>query len=96
MAIVVRYSPSNLKKEQYDQVNEKLGASGLFKKDEMPDGMVMHVLFGDEGNLKISEIWESREQWQAFGEKLNPVLEEAGAQTEGPPDVFEVVNLAKA
>ena len=56
----------------------------------------MHVCFGDDGNLKISEIWESREQWQAFGEKLNPILEQAGAEAEGPPEVFEITNLMKA
>ena len=93
MAIVVRYSPLNLTEKDYNQVNEKLRAQ---VGEDMPDGMVMHVLFGTDGDLKISEIWDSQEQWQAFGEKLNPILEEAGAQTSGPPEVFEVVNLAKS
>lgn len=93
MAIVVRYSPVNLTEDAYNQVNEQLRAK---VGENPPDGMVVHVLFGDEGNLKISEIWESREQWQAFGETLNPILEAAGAQTSAPPEIFEVVNLMKA
>ena len=94
MAIVVRYSPKNLTAADYNAVNEKLNE--IVGSEPPPDGMVMHVCFGEDGHLKISEIWESREQWQAFGEKLNPVLEEAGAEAEGPPEVFEVVNLMKA
>jgi hypothetical protein len=90
MSIVVRYPAANLTKEKYDATNQKLEEAGV---DWPPDGMVMHVAFGDDGDLKVSEIWDSREQWQAFGEKLMPVLNEAGIEFSGEPQVFEAHNL---
>ena len=46
-----------------------------------------------EGDLKVSEIWESPEQLEAFGEQILPVLNEAGVQVTGEPEVFEVHEL---
>src|SRR3954452_9950132 len=90
MSIVVRYAPVNLTKEKYDAVNQKLEDAGV---DWPPDGLVMHVCFGDDGDLKVSEIWDSREQMEAFGEKLMPVLSEIGIEFSGEPQVFEAHNL---
>ena len=55
----------------------------------------MHVAFGDENNMKVSEIWASREQFQAFGEGLMPILTDIGIEFSGEPEVFEVQNLVK-
>ena len=49
------------------------------------------VCFGDESDIRVSEIWESREQFEAFGETLQPRLEEAGIQLAGEPDVYEAL-----
>jgi hypothetical protein len=53
----------------------------------------MHVCFGDEQDVRVSEIWESQEQLGAFGEKLRPQLEAAGIQLSGEPEVFEALSL---
>jgi hypothetical protein len=90
MSIVVRYAPVNLTKEKYDATNQKLAEAGV---DWLPDGLLMHVCFGDDGDLKVSEIWDSREQWETFGEKLMPVLSEAGIEFSGEPAVFEAHSL---
>jgi hypothetical protein len=37
----------------------------------------------------VSEVWGSREQFQAFGEKLQPKLEQAGIQLSGEPEIFD-------
>ena len=37
-------------------------------------GLDYHVLFGPEGDMKVSEIWDSQEQLEAFGEVLMPIL----------------------
>ena len=55
---------------------------------------VAHVCFGTDGDLHVSEIWESSEQWEAFGEKLMPLLQEVGIDP-GQPDVYEVHRLEK-
>ena len=91
MSIVVRFQPANLTKEKYDATNKKLEEAGV---EWMPDGLDYHVCFGEDGDLKVSEIWDSREQMDAFGEKL-PVLTEAGIEFAGEPQIFEVHNLER-
>lgn len=85
MSIVVRFPPSNVTKEQYDAVRKALDESG----DWPPEGCRFHVCFGDEQDIRVSEVWESQEQLDAFGEKLRPRLAEAGIELAGPPEVFE-------
>ena len=92
LSIVVRMSPTNLTREKYDQVERRLEQAGVWPD---PDGMEMHVLFGDEGNLRVSEIWDSREKLQAFGDTLMPILADEGVGFSGDPEIFEVQNLAK-
>jgi hypothetical protein len=92
MSIVVRFSPTSLTSEKYDDSLRRLGeAEGAFP----PDGLDYHVCFGSEGNLRVSEIWDSREQLEAFGERLMPLLAEAGIEFSGEPEIFEVHNLIK-
>jgi hypothetical protein len=87
MSIVVRYHPVGLTAEKYDATNSELEAAGL----EWPaDGLDHHICFGPDGNLNVSEVWDSREQWEAFRERLMPLLGEAGIEFSAEPDVFEV------
>ena len=44
-------------------------------------------------NVRVSEIWESPEQLQAFGEKLQPQLAAAGIQLAGEPEIFDAFNV---
>ena len=91
MSIVVRHSPVGLTRAKYDEVNEILDATGDFP----PTGMKLHILFGEEGSLRVSEIWDSQEEFAAFGSVLMPILEEAGVQFSGPPDVLPIQNLVE-
>jgi hypothetical protein len=91
MSIVVRFQPSNVTKQQYDSVRNQLIEAG----DWPPEGCQIHVCFGEEDDIRVSEIWESREQFQAFGEKLMPRLEENDIQLAGEPEVLEVLNLER-
>ena len=91
MSIVVRFPLSNVTKQQYDSVHAALEQSG----DWPAVGCLIHVVFGDEQNVRVSEIWESQEQLQAFGEKLQPKLAAAGIQIAGEPEILEILNLEK-
>ena len=91
MSIVVRFNPASLTAEQYDESTRALEEAGI---DFPPEGLDYHVCFGSEGKLRVSEIWDSREQLEAFGERLMPVLREVGIDP-GKPDVTEIHNLIK-
>ena len=91
MSIVVRFNPRNVTREKYDESLRRIKEAGQWP----PDGMDYHVLFGSEGNLRVSEIWDSREQLQAFGERLMPILADVGIEFSGDPEIFEVHNIVK-
>ena len=88
MSVLARFAPASLTAEQYAESIRRLEEGGDFP----PDGMQLHVCFGSDPNLRVSEIWDSQEQMQAFGERLMPVLAEVGIEA-GEPEFFEVHNL---
>lgn len=92
MSILARFTPTNLTAEKYDEATRRLSEAGV---DFPPDGLDVHVCFGPEGNLRVSEIWNSREQWEAFRERLMPVLAEVGIEFSGEPEIFEVHAIRK-
>jgi len=91
MSIVVRFNPTSLTAAKYDVTMQRIVEAGTFP----PDGLDYHVCFGAEGDLRVSEIWDSREQFAAFGERLMPILVAAGIEFSGEPEVFEVHNIVK-
>lgn len=90
MSVLIRFAPATLTAAQYDESVRKLEAAGVFP----PDGLDYHVCFGSEGSLRVSEIWDTREQLEAFGQKLMPVLAEVGIEP-GEPEVVEIHNIVK-
>jgi len=82
MAILVRYAPSSLTREQYDKVNEILQENG---PEGPPPSLQVHVLFGEEPDLRVSEIWESENAWQqAWDGGLKAALATAGVELPEP------------
>jgi hypothetical protein len=90
MSVLIRFAPSAMKAAQYDETVRRLESSGDFP----PDGMDYHVCFGSEGALRVSEIWDSKEQLDAFGERLMPVLAEVGIEP-GTPELLDIHNIVK-
>ena len=58
MSIVVRFSPIALTANKYDETIRQIKNAGEWP----PAGLDYHVCFGADGNLKVSETWNSREQ----------------------------------
>lgn len=90
MSMLARFTPAALTAEQYDESVRRLEESGDFP----PDGLDLHVCFGTDGNLRVSEVWDSREQFEAFGERLMPVLADVGIEP-GEPEIIDVHNIVK-
>jgi hypothetical protein len=60
-----------------------------------PDGLEYHVAFSSEGSFRVSEIWDTKEQFEAFGQRLMPILAENGVELAGPPEILEIHNIIK-
>jgi len=90
--MLVRFTPkSNVTTEQYDESIRRLEKSG----DWLPDGLEYHVAFRSDGDFRVSEIWDSREQFDAFGARLMPVLNDLGIELAGDPEMLEIHNVIK-
>ena len=92
MSIVVRFHPTNVTKEKSTTACAEWSRQG---SGPIRRGLEVHVLFGSDDNLTVSEIWSSREEFQAYGEKLMPILTDIGIEFSAEPEVFEVQNLIK-
>jgi hypothetical protein len=89
--ILARFTPtSNVTTEQYDETIRRLEKVG----DWPPAGLDYHVAFKSDGKFRVSEIWDSREQFEAFGQRLMPVLDEVGIEP-GQPEMLEIHNIIK-
>ena len=90
-SILARFAPtSNVTTEQYDETIRRLEKSG----DWLPEGLEYHVAFKSDGKFRVSEIWDSRGQFDAFGERLMPVLKDVGIEP-GKPEMLEIHNIIK-
>jgi hypothetical protein len=68
--------------DEYEQMREKLGVG-----DTPPAGGVFHAAaVGEDGKIQVFDVWDSREQAEAWGEKVMAVRTEAGFG-DGPPSI---------
>jgi hypothetical protein len=88
MSMLVRFSPESLTSDKYDEVKRRLREAGKWP----PNGLEYHVCFGSDGQLKVSEIWASSEQFEAFGQDLGPILEAVAINQAAPPELLDIYN----
>jgi hypothetical protein len=79
--------------DEYDQVNEKLGA-------ETPEGAILHAACDlGGGRMRAIDVWESAENYQSFvQDKLIPAIAEVNpdAPQAGEPEIREIYDLQQA
>ena len=88
--MLIRFAPPSLTAEQYDSAVRRLNEEGVFPAD----GLDYEICFGSDGHLKVSQVWDSQKQLEAFGERLRPILADVGINA-GEPEVVEVHNIIK-
>ena len=50
---------------------------------------------GPDGNVRVSEVWDSQEQFDALGQRLMPILADVGIELAGEPEMLQVHNTIK-
>jgi hypothetical protein len=80
--------------DQYDQVIEKMGFT---PGGAGPVGNMFHWVTEIDGHVRITDVWETREQFEQFAqETIGPLAAEVGVPQ--PPEVtyFEVHSFLTA
>ena len=68
MALLIRHRPQGMGRSDYDQV-----APTLVEKLKTQPGFILHVAFEDDQGFCVAEVWESKEQHDAwFNENVVP------------------------
>ena len=88
MALGIYFPLEDMSKEQYEQTHAKLEEAGAGS----PKGRSFHCGFSTDGKIQVFDVWESQEDFDAFGEVLIPILQEAGV-TPPEPMIAEVVRV---
>ena len=91
MAFGFYFTPTNFSPEVYDEALVRLEAAGA----AAPAGRTNHFALETDGKIAVFDIWESMEQFEAFGASLLPIMAELGADP-GQPMVMKVHNRIDA
>ncbi len=89
---IARFVKTGITPDEYDQMREKLGVG-----DTPPAGGVLHAAaVGEDGKIRVFEVWDSREQAEAWADKVMAARTEARFG-EGPPstEYLEVHNVVQ-
>jgi len=72
--------------ELYDEVRRKVGW-----EEDPAEGGILHVCAFDDDGMRITDVWESPEHFQRFGEsRLMPVVKEIGIDSEPEVELLEI------
>ena len=91
MAILVIFDIEGGTAEQYERINEIAEIEG---SEDAPPGLIQHLAGPTEGGFLIADLWESAEAFEAFAERLIPIVAEVmGPEAaETPPRIHDVHN----
>jgi len=88
MSFVLNFKPAGFTAAKYDEAIKQLIAAGAGS----PKGRSYHVCYGDPNGVNITDVWDSMEDFQAFGQTLVPIMQSLGVDP-GQPGIQEVHNI---
>ena len=87
MALGIYFAHEGFTPELYNEAIQKLEYAGAGS----PKGRTNHFALEDGGTIQVFDVWESQEDFDAFGQTLVPILTDLGVAL-GAPMVATVFN----
>ena len=70
--------------EEYEQVRSKLGID----EGSAPAGGLVHIAaVGEDGKVRVIDVWETREHAEEWGDMVRAVRQELGVGDPAPPAI---------
>jgi hypothetical protein len=92
VAIVMDFEGGTL--AQYDEVIERMGFA---RGGEGADGGLFHWVAATEGGIRVTDVWESAEQYQQFAEEhIGPISQDVGIPAPPQLTFYDVHNYLTA
>ena len=80
MALGIYFVHEGFTPEKYKQTISQLEAAGAGS----PKGRSYHAALESNGQIQVFDIWESQEDFDAFGKTLMPILDGLGVELREP------------
>jgi hypothetical protein len=90
MALIIHFTPKGMDDKKYAEILRRLEAAGA----GAPRGRLHHSCYGDKKALRVTDVFDTPANFEAFGEVLVPILSELGVDV-GQPDAIEVHNIIR-
>ena len=85
---VCRFVETPATPEQYDRVMARVAAGGA-----STEGRTVHVAaVGEDGKIRIFDVWDTQAQAEAFGEAVRAARQEVGISEEPKITILDVHN----
>jgi hypothetical protein len=88
MALGIYFMHGGFTPEKYNEVIKRLDAAG----EGSPKGRSNHFALESNGEIQVFDVWESQQDFDAFGKTLVPILTELGVEL-GAPMAANVYNV---
>jgi hypothetical protein len=75
MALAISFT-TNLTTAQYDEIWRQLREANA----EFPKGRLSHVGWEQDGTMRVVDVWESMDDFEAFGATLMPIIASLGGE----------------
>jgi len=88
MPIVAVFEGPGFTQQNYEESVRRLtGQNKMTSPSEWPvEGLLVHVAGQGRNGFRVVDVWASEDAFRRFGEKLIPILREAGI--EGEPEIY--------
>jgi hypothetical protein len=80
MALGIYFVHEGFTPEKYSKAIKQLESAGA----GTPKGRTYHVALESNGEIQVFDVWESQEDFDAFGSTLIPILTELGISLKDP------------
>ena len=97
MAIVAVFQSPTLTQAKYEETVRRItgGRPRLEKPADWPvEGLLVHAAGQGPNGFRVVDVWQSKEAFERFGEKLMPILKAAGI--EGQPEIYPAHTFVSA
>lgn len=91
MALIIHFTPKGMDETKYADVLRRLQAAGA----GAPAGRLHHACYGDRQALRVTDVFDTQANFDAFGKVLVPILADVGVDV-GRPEAMEVHNIIPA
>ncbi len=90
MALIAHFNPKGMNEPKYAEILRRLEAVDL----GAPRGRLHHTCYGTKDGLRVTDVFDTPQNFEAFGQALFPILAAVGVDA-GKPEIVEVHNIIR-